>query len=117
MELDLWNDDFQLAREWGLDIPVPVSGGQFGDLKSTSYPAGDTMTAEFQDGSQILHSVEDGKHFLYMSLVCVSQSCGGLVVNVSKCVVDWLGLLEIAHAMAGYSITVFFMHPSSAVIS
>jgi len=59
MELDLWNDDFQLAREWGLDIPVPVSGGQFGDLKSTSHPAGDTMTAEFQDGSQILHSVED----------------------------------------------------------
>ncbi|NP_001191630.1 ApCREB2 protein [Aplysia californica] len=41
MELDLWSEDFQLAREWGLEMPVVQTDGQFGDLKSTSRHGGD----------------------------------------------------------------------------
>jgi hypothetical protein len=41
MEFDLWNEDFQLATEWGLEVPVPHTDGQFGDLKSTGRLIGD----------------------------------------------------------------------------
>jgi len=59
MELDLWNEDFQLAKEWGLDIPVAVSDGQFGDPKSASHLAGDFLSTQFQDSSQTSLNNED----------------------------------------------------------
>jgi len=49
MELDFWSEDFQLAKEWGLEMPVTQTDGQFGDLKSTGrLGGGDALSLQPQ---------------------------------------------------------------------
>lgn len=59
MEFDLWNEDYQLAQEWGVVIDIPVkTTGQFGDLKSISCQDGNNVSG-MQQSPDMLPEYEE----------------------------------------------------------